>query len=134
MKYSTYSYYLLCKIKSRGLRNTSETHICHLFCWTQVKAIAQLLVRFNWTWVGLVRGDHEYGRFAVQGLLRELEGTKVCVAYQEMIPLLYNQQRALEIMQVDTKTHYLMFYDIKEFSLYLKILIYHVLITHHCFF
>ncbi|CAG6001854.1 unnamed protein product, partial [Menidia menidia] len=66
----------------------------------QVKAIAQLLVRFNWTWVGLVRGDHEYGRFAVQGLLRELQGTNVCVAYQEMIPLLYNRQKALEIMQV----------------------------------
>lgn len=63
-------------------------------------AIAQLLVRFNWTWVGVVRGDHEYGRFAVQGLMRELQGTSVCVAYQEMIPLLYNQQRALEIMQV----------------------------------
>uniref|UniRef100_A0A8C4ZPE0 Olfactory receptor C family, v3 n=1 Tax=Gadus morhua TaxID=8049 RepID=A0A8C4ZPE0_GADMO len=67
----------------------------------QVKAIAQLLLRFHWTWVGLVRGDHEYGRFAVQGLLRELKGTGVCVAYQEMIPLLYNRQRALEIMQVE---------------------------------
>ncbi|XP_028428746.1 extracellular calcium-sensing receptor [Perca flavescens] len=66
----------------------------------QVKAIAQLLLRFNWTWVGLVRGDHEYGRFAVQGLLRELQGTKVCVAYLEIIPLLYNHKRALEIMQV----------------------------------
>uniref|UniRef100_A0A671U6E7 Olfactory receptor C family, v3 n=1 Tax=Sparus aurata TaxID=8175 RepID=A0A671U6E7_SPAAU len=43
----------------------------------QVKAIAQLLIRFNWSWVGLVRGDREYGRFAVQGLLRELQGTKV---------------------------------------------------------
>uniref|UniRef100_A0A4W6C6F8 Olfactory receptor C family, v1 n=1 Tax=Lates calcarifer TaxID=8187 RepID=A0A4W6C6F8_LATCA len=66
----------------------------------QVKAIAQLLVRFNWTWVGLVRGDHEYGRFAVQGLMRELQGTRVCVAYQEMIPLLYNRQRALEIISL----------------------------------
>uniref|UniRef100_A0A3P9K9N8 Olfactory receptor C family, v3 n=1 Tax=Oryzias latipes TaxID=8090 RepID=A0A3P9K9N8_ORYLA len=66
----------------------------------QVKAIAQLLVRFNWTWVGVVRGDHEYGRFALQGLLRELKGTKVCVAYQEMIPLLYNRQKALEIISV----------------------------------
>lgn len=75
-----------------------ETVFSH---WTQVKAIAQMLVRFNWTWVGLVRGDHEYGRFAVQGLIRELQGTKVCVAYQEMIPLLYDRQRALEIMQVD---------------------------------
>uniref|UniRef100_A0A3Q2QPM0 Extracellular calcium-sensing receptor-like n=1 Tax=Fundulus heteroclitus TaxID=8078 RepID=A0A3Q2QPM0_FUNHE len=64
----------------------------------QVKAIAQLLVHFNWTWVGLLRGDHEYGRFAVQGLLRELQGSTVCVAYQEMIPLLYNTQRALEII------------------------------------
>uniref|UniRef100_A0A8C5HKY9 G-protein coupled receptors family 3 profile domain-containing protein n=1 Tax=Gouania willdenowi TaxID=441366 RepID=A0A8C5HKY9_GOUWI len=64
----------------------------------QVKAIAQLLIHFNWTWVGLVRGDHEYGRFAVQGLLQELQGTQVCVAYQEMIPLLYNRKRALEII------------------------------------
>lgn len=63
-------------------------------------AIAQMLVRFNWTWVGIIRGDHEYGRFAVQGLLRELQGTGVCVAYQEMIPLLYNRQKALEIMKV----------------------------------
>lgn len=66
----------------------------------QVKAIAQLLQHFNWTWVGVVRGDHEYGRFALQGLLRELTGTGVCVAYQEMIPLLYERQRALEIINV----------------------------------
>ncbi|XP_073350312.1 extracellular calcium-sensing receptor-like [Pagrus major] len=66
----------------------------------QVNAIAQLLVRFNWTWVGLVRGDREYGRFAVEGLLRELQGTNVCVAYQVIIPLLYNRQRILEIIQV----------------------------------
>uniref|UniRef100_A0A3Q3M5Y4 Extracellular calcium-sensing receptor-like n=1 Tax=Mastacembelus armatus TaxID=205130 RepID=A0A3Q3M5Y4_9TELE len=66
----------------------------------QVRAIAQLLVRFNWTWVGIVLGDHQYGRSAVQGLLRALQGTKVCVAYQEMIPLLYSRQRALQIMQV----------------------------------
>uniref|UniRef100_A0A3B4VS35 Extracellular calcium-sensing receptor-like n=1 Tax=Seriola dumerili TaxID=41447 RepID=A0A3B4VS35_SERDU len=67
---------------------------------SSVSPLLAMLVRFNWTWVGLVRGDHEYGRFAVQGLMKELQGTKVCVAYQEMIPLLYNHQRALEIMQV----------------------------------
>ncbi|XP_042269819.1 extracellular calcium-sensing receptor-like [Thunnus maccoyii] len=66
----------------------------------QVKAIAQLLVRFNWTWVGLVRGDTDYGRFAMRGLLRELQRTKVCVAYQEMIPLRYDRQRVQEILQV----------------------------------
>ncbi|XP_060779008.1 extracellular calcium-sensing receptor-like [Neoarius graeffei] len=66
----------------------------------QVKAIAKLLIHFNWTWVGVVRGDHVYGHFALQGLLKELEGTNVCVSYQEMIPLLYNSQRAREIIHV----------------------------------
>uniref|UniRef100_A0A3Q3MNH9 Extracellular calcium-sensing receptor-like n=1 Tax=Mastacembelus armatus TaxID=205130 RepID=A0A3Q3MNH9_9TELE len=64
-----------------------------------VKSIAQLLVHFNWTWVGLLRSDDEYGRFVVQGLLRALEGTKVCVAYQEIIPLPYNHKRALQIIK-----------------------------------
>ncbi|XP_053356907.1 extracellular calcium-sensing receptor-like [Clarias gariepinus] len=66
----------------------------------QVKAIAKLLIHYNWTWVGVVRGDHVYGHFALQGLLKELEGTNVCVSYQEMIPLLYNSQRAIEIIRV----------------------------------
>nr|XP_043888341.1 extracellular calcium-sensing receptor-like [Solea senegalensis] len=66
----------------------------------QVKAIAQLLVHFNWTWVGLLRGDHDYGRFAAKGLLRELQDTKVCVAYQEIIPLLYTRKMGLRIMKV----------------------------------
>uniref|UniRef100_A0AAY4DQZ3 G-protein coupled receptors family 3 profile domain-containing protein n=1 Tax=Denticeps clupeoides TaxID=299321 RepID=A0AAY4DQZ3_9TELE len=66
----------------------------------QVKAIAHLLQHFNWTWVGVVRGDHEYGRFALQGLLRELSGTRVCIAYQLMIPLLYNRQKAQEIIDI----------------------------------
>lgn len=66
----------------------------------QVKAITKLLLHFNWTWVGVVRGDHEYGRFALQGLLNELEGTGVCVAYQLMIPLLYDSQKAVEIIRV----------------------------------
>ncbi|KAG7520154.1 extracellular calcium-sensing receptor-like [Solea senegalensis] len=65
----------------------------------QMKAIAQLLVHFNWTWVGLLRGDHDYGRSAAQGLVRELQDTKVCVAYQEMIPLLYTRQAGLRIMK-----------------------------------
>uniref|UniRef100_UPI001CD834CE extracellular calcium-sensing receptor-like n=1 Tax=Solea senegalensis TaxID=28829 RepID=UPI001CD834CE len=66
----------------------------------QVKAISQLLVHFNWTWVGLLRGDNDYGRFAAKGLLRELQETKVCVAYQEIIPLPYNRQGGLRIMKV----------------------------------
>nr|XP_043876780.1 extracellular calcium-sensing receptor-like [Solea senegalensis] len=66
----------------------------------QVKAFAQLLVHFNWTWVGLLRVNNDYGLFAAKGLLRELQETKVCVAYQEMIPLPYNRQAGLRIIKV----------------------------------
>ncbi|KAG7507762.1 extracellular calcium-sensing receptor-like [Solea senegalensis] len=66
----------------------------------QVKAFAQLLVHFNWTWVGLLRGDNDYGLFAAKGLLRELQDTKVCVAYHEIIPLLYTRQAGLRIMKM----------------------------------
>nr|XP_043876778.1 extracellular calcium-sensing receptor-like [Solea senegalensis] len=66
----------------------------------QVKAIARMLVHFNWTWVGLLRGDNDYGLFAAKGLLKELQETKVCVAYQEMIPLPYTHQGGLRIMKV----------------------------------
>ena len=105
-----------------------DIHLCS----TQVKAIAQLLIRFNWSWVGLVRADREYGSFAVQGLLRELQGSKVCVAYQEIIPLLYNRQRILEIIQVDTKMHWAQFLTTREFSFHSSILFRSVLITPQC--
>ncbi|XP_059362235.1 extracellular calcium-sensing receptor-like [Carassius carassius] len=66
----------------------------------QVKAIAQLLKRFDWTWVGVVTEDHDYGRFALQGLKREIENTNICLAYHEMIPKDYTQERVLKILKV----------------------------------
>lgn len=71
----------------------------------QVKAIAQLLVHFNWTWVGLLLSEREYGQFATEGLLRELRRTKVCVAYRKIIPLVYDRPRVQEILQVVYKKH-----------------------------
>ncbi|XP_059362234.1 extracellular calcium-sensing receptor-like [Carassius carassius] len=66
----------------------------------QVKAIAQLLKRFDWTWVGVVTEDHDYGRFALQGLKREIENTNICLAYHEMIPKDYTQKQVLKILKV----------------------------------
>ncbi|XP_060733769.1 extracellular calcium-sensing receptor-like [Tachysurus vachellii] len=66
----------------------------------QVKAIAQLLKRFHWTWIGVVTEDHDYGRFALQGLKREIENTDICLAYHEMIPKDFKQERVQEILNV----------------------------------
>uniref|UniRef100_A0A8C8EYB2 Olfactory receptor C family, v1 n=1 Tax=Oncorhynchus tshawytscha TaxID=74940 RepID=A0A8C8EYB2_ONCTS len=66
----------------------------------QVKAIASLLQRFGWKWIGVIREDHDYGHFALQGLKREIENTDVCLAYDEMIPKDYSRERVLQILEV----------------------------------
>uniref|UniRef100_A0A3P8YRS4 G-protein coupled receptors family 3 profile domain-containing protein n=1 Tax=Esox lucius TaxID=8010 RepID=A0A3P8YRS4_ESOLU len=50
----------------------------------QTRGMAMLLRRLGWVWVGLVSGDDDYGKFGVQLLLQELQGSGVCVAYSEL--------------------------------------------------
>uniref|UniRef100_A0A671T4I9 Olfactory receptor C family, s2 n=1 Tax=Sinocyclocheilus anshuiensis TaxID=1608454 RepID=A0A671T4I9_9TELE len=57
------------------------------------KAMARLLHLLDWTWVGVVAGDDEYGKSGVQLLLRELENTQICVDYLEFIPKSHSQSR-----------------------------------------
>uniref|UniRef100_A0A8C1Z2D2 Extracellular calcium-sensing receptor-like n=1 Tax=Cyprinus carpio TaxID=7962 RepID=A0A8C1Z2D2_CYPCA len=59
----------------------------------QAKAMAHLLHLLDWTWVGVVAGDDEYGKSGVQLLLKELENTKICVDYLEFIPKSHSQSR-----------------------------------------
>lgn len=48
----------------------------------------------------MVTEDHDYGRFALQGLKREIENTEICLAYHEMIPKDFKQERVYEILNV----------------------------------
>ena len=51
-------------------------------------------------WVGVILEDHDYGKFALHGLMREIKNTGVCLAYHEMIPKVYNRQRVQEILNI----------------------------------
>lgn len=59
----------------------------------QAKAMARLLRLMDWTWVGVVAGDDEYGKSGVQLLLKELEHLGICVDYLEFIPKSHSQSR-----------------------------------------
>ncbi|TRY96323.1 hypothetical protein DNTS_021824, partial [Danionella cerebrum] len=65
----------------------------------QAKAIARLLVLLDWTWVGVVAGDDEYGKSGSQLLLKELESTGVCVDYVEVIPKSHSPSRIKRIVE-----------------------------------
>ncbi|XP_056092314.1 extracellular calcium-sensing receptor-like [Rhinichthys klamathensis goyatoka] len=59
----------------------------------QAKAMARLLRLLDWTWVGVVAGDDEYGKSGVQLLLKEMEYLGICVDYLEFIPKSHSQSR-----------------------------------------
>uniref|UniRef100_A0A8C2H1X2 G-protein coupled receptors family 3 profile domain-containing protein n=1 Tax=Cyprinus carpio TaxID=7962 RepID=A0A8C2H1X2_CYPCA len=65
----------------------------------QAKAMAHLLHLLDWTWVGVVAGDDEYGKSGVQLLLKELENTKICVDYLEFIPKSHSQSRIRQTVE-----------------------------------
>uniref|UniRef100_A0A8C4TGT9 G-protein coupled receptors family 3 profile domain-containing protein n=1 Tax=Erpetoichthys calabaricus TaxID=27687 RepID=A0A8C4TGT9_ERPCA len=66
----------------------------------QVKAIAQLVKHFGWTWVAAISEDGDYGRYAFQALIEEFKKSGVCLSYYEVIPKVYNKKRILEILEV----------------------------------
>uniref|UniRef100_A0AAZ3Q053 Receptor ligand binding region domain-containing protein n=1 Tax=Oncorhynchus tshawytscha TaxID=74940 RepID=A0AAZ3Q053_ONCTS len=66
----------------------------------QARGMARLLRQLGWVWVGLLSGDGDYGKFGVQLLLQELQGSGVCVAYSEVIPKVPSKRQIRHI--VDT--------------------------------
>ncbi|XP_070987139.1 extracellular calcium-sensing receptor-like [Oncorhynchus clarkii lewisi] len=66
----------------------------------QARGMAKLLRLQRWVWVGLVSEDDDYGKFGVQLLLQELQGSGVCVAYSEVLPKVPSKRKIRHI--VDT--------------------------------
>ncbi|XP_061073994.1 extracellular calcium-sensing receptor-like [Conger conger] len=69
----------------------------------QARAIARMLRLFDWTWVGVIVGDDDYGKFGIQHLLNQLQNSEVCVAFSEVIPKV-NLERSIPRI-VETLRH-----------------------------
>ncbi|XP_053489612.1 G-protein coupled receptor family C group 6 member A [Ictalurus furcatus] len=52
----------------------------------QMKALAKLMSYFEWDWVGVIHGDDDYGKNALQGFLDNAENENVCTAFIETLP------------------------------------------------
>ncbi|KAM9853205.1 olfactory receptor CR1 [Aulostomus maculatus] len=51
----------------------------------QARAMAQLAIRFNWTWIGAVIANNDYGFVAVKVFQEEIRGAGVCLAFVETL-------------------------------------------------
>ncbi|KAJ1080411.1 hypothetical protein NDU88_000618 [Pleurodeles waltl] len=70
----------------------------------QSSGLAQLLIHFGWTWVGLLAEESDYGQQGIQILKQELHLAGACVAFSENIVLSRADRNAFHIVQVIKKS------------------------------
>uniref|UniRef100_A0A8C2WK15 Olfactory receptor C family, r1 n=1 Tax=Cyclopterus lumpus TaxID=8103 RepID=A0A8C2WK15_CYCLU len=88
----------------------------------QARAIAQLSIRFNWTWIGAVVAKNDYGLVAIK---EETQGAGVCLAFVETLQrenIVSDARRAALTIQASTAKVILIFTwytDVRELFLQL---------------
>nr|XP_055030588.1 extracellular calcium-sensing receptor-like [Misgurnus anguillicaudatus] len=71
----------------------------------QVQAMVQILRHFEWTWVGLLYSDDDYGIYAAQSFSQEVQLFGGCVGFSEILPRDNNRrdiQRIVKVIQSST--------------------------------
>ncbi|XP_027136175.1 extracellular calcium-sensing receptor-like [Larimichthys crocea] len=91
----------------------------------QARAIAQLAMRFNWTWIGAVVANNDYGHMAVKVFQEETQGKGVCLAFVKTLQrenIVSDARSAALTIQASTATVILIFSwytDVRELFLQL---------------
>ncbi|XP_036934852.1 extracellular calcium-sensing receptor-like [Acanthopagrus latus] len=78
----------------------------------QARAMAQLAIRFNWTWIGAVIVNNDYGQLAIQVFQEEIQGKGVCLEFIETVnreTIVNDARRAALKIKASTATVILIF-------------------------
>ncbi|XP_070685466.1 extracellular calcium-sensing receptor-like [Pempheris klunzingeri] len=78
----------------------------------QARAMAQLAIRFRWTWTGAVIVNNDYGHLAIQTFQEEIQGKGVCLEFIETVhraTIVSDARRAALTIQASTARVILIF-------------------------
>jgi len=48
--------------------------------------MAQMVLHFGWTWVGIIAADDDYGKYGIKEFKEQVEEAGVCISFSETLP------------------------------------------------
>ncbi|XP_041796795.1 extracellular calcium-sensing receptor-like [Chelmon rostratus] len=78
----------------------------------QARVMAQMAIRFHWTWMGAVIANNDYGQLALQVFQEEIQGKGVCLEFIETVhreTIVSDARRAALTIQASTARVILIF-------------------------
>ncbi|XP_053728222.1 extracellular calcium-sensing receptor-like [Synchiropus splendidus] len=66
----------------------------------QAKALAALVKRFGWQWIGALQSDNDYGRNGIQAFTEEMKNLGVCVAFVGTILRTYKMEKIQTVVNL----------------------------------
>uniref|UniRef100_A0A667XH54 Olfactory receptor C family, n1 n=1 Tax=Myripristis murdjan TaxID=586833 RepID=A0A667XH54_9TELE len=66
----------------------------------QVKALAALVKRFGWQWIGAIQSDNDYGRNGILAFTKEVKKFGVCVAFVGTVLQTYKMDKILHVVEM----------------------------------
>ncbi|XP_039528979.1 extracellular calcium-sensing receptor [Pimephales promelas] len=66
----------------------------------QAKALASLVKRYRWTWIGVLQSDNDYGRNGISAFTKEVDKMGVCIAFIGTILRTYPQSKIVEVVEM----------------------------------